>query len=168
MESRFEINTQFVGPAGVLSRKGSAATGLGPDGFQDETECLILNRVVRWTESGWDIEPDQIHVDLLAPEFQLVGANNVITPGGMSFEQEKEITNMSWGRGMRHGTEPSRPVPIIWQRTGQTSWALSRSCAVAWPSRQRPTGTSSNAFGAIWWTKGVPCLGTTGKATSSR
>ena len=81
LESRFEIKTQCVGPAKVLGGRGSLGSGFGPEGLQEETECRILNRVVRCTDSGWEIEPDQRHADLIVQELQLEGANRVTTPG---------------------------------------------------------------------------------------
>ena len=41
----------------------------------------MLNRVVRWTSEGWEMEPDQRHVDLIIKELGLLDARPVSTPG---------------------------------------------------------------------------------------
>ena len=49
--------------------------------------CGKVPRDVCSTESsdvpsdGWEVEPDQRHVDLIVQELELTGANGVITPG---------------------------------------------------------------------------------------
>ena len=93
LESRFEIKIQCIGSNGVPHAKtGGAGTGPGPAPLVDawrgesldmkeESECRILNRVVRCTHDGWEIQPDQRHADLIVQELQLGSANKVITPG---------------------------------------------------------------------------------------
>ena len=50
-----------------------------------EDQCVqegrFLNRVVRWTPEGWELEPDQRHVDLIVKELGLQDARPVSTPG---------------------------------------------------------------------------------------
>ena len=41
----------------------------------------MLNRVVRWTPEGWEMEPDQRHVDLIIKELGLAEAKPASTPG---------------------------------------------------------------------------------------
>ena len=41
----------------------------------------MLNRVIRWTEDGWEMEPDQRHVDIVVKELGLSEARPVSTPG---------------------------------------------------------------------------------------
>ena len=45
------------------------------------SECRLLNRVVRYTQNGWEVEPDQRHADLLVQALDLKGANGVTPPG---------------------------------------------------------------------------------------
>ena len=40
-----------------------------------------MNRVVRWTEDGWEVEPDQRHADLIVQEMGMLEAKPVSTPG---------------------------------------------------------------------------------------
>merc|ERR1712023_503305 len=41
----------------------------------------LLNRVLRCTPAGWEIEADQRHADLIIQELDLASAHGVITPG---------------------------------------------------------------------------------------
>ena len=41
----------------------------------------MLNRVVRWTAEGWEVELDQRHVDLIVKELGLSEAKPISTPG---------------------------------------------------------------------------------------
>ena len=45
------------------------------------TKGRLLNRVVRCTAQGWEVEPDQRHADLIVQEFGLHDFNSGITPG---------------------------------------------------------------------------------------
>ena len=64
LESRFEIKTKIVGHGGDEVR-----------------EERILNRVIRATEKGWELEADQRHVDIIVEQLNLKEANPVKTPG---------------------------------------------------------------------------------------
>ena len=60
------------------------------------TEGRLLNCVIHCTQSGWEMEPDQRHVDLIIKYLDLDGANEVITPGekdpkGKAVENEEEL-----------------------------------------------------------------------------
>ena len=44
-------------------------------------EGRVLNRVVRWTPDGWEVEPDQRHADLIVQEMGMLEAKPVSTPG---------------------------------------------------------------------------------------
>ena len=61
---KFEVKVQILGP--------------GP---QHEREVRILNRVVRWTESGLAYEPDQRHAEMVVRDLGLENAKSVTTPG---------------------------------------------------------------------------------------
>ena len=61
------------------------------------TEGRLLNRVLRCTTDGWEVEPDQRHVDLIIKDLDLGSANEVITPGekdpkGKAVEVEEELS----------------------------------------------------------------------------
>ena len=63
MEKRFEIKTKIV--------------GMSENESQEER---ILNRVLRVTESGWELEADQRHADILVRQLNLENAKPVSTP----------------------------------------------------------------------------------------
>ena len=84
LEKRFEIKSQCVGPAalrvggkaGVGSSNGPTAAGSGAangpaatatngEAMIEGTEGRLLNRVVRCTADGWEVELDQGHADLI-------------------------------------------------------------------------------------------------------
>ena len=44
-------------------------------------EWRLLNRVIRCTLRGWEVEPDQRHADLIIQELELDGANRVMCKG---------------------------------------------------------------------------------------
>ena len=57
------------------------------------SECRLLNRVVRCTQNGWEIEPDQRHADLLVQALELKGTNGVTTPGENEARGQEEEEN---------------------------------------------------------------------------
>ena len=63
LEGRFEIKTKMV--------------GLRADEVREER---ILNRVIRVTGKGWEMEADQRHADIIIHRMNLKGANGVKTP----------------------------------------------------------------------------------------
>ena len=60
----------------------------------DVIETRILNRIVRWTNSGWEYEADQRHADLIMEGMSMKTAKSVKTPGEGSptwkLEEEEE------------------------------------------------------------------------------
>jgi len=58
----------------------TAAPRLGP-GKDDAKEGLILNRVIRWTETGFEFEADPRQSERLVDECGLTGSTPVCTPG---------------------------------------------------------------------------------------
>ena len=80
LEARFEIKTQVIG---AEKSEGGACASSGSDRSQDQSvqEGRVLNRVVRWAPQGWEVEPDQLHVDLIVKELGLLDAKPVSTPG---------------------------------------------------------------------------------------
>lgn len=93
LEQRFEIKTQVIGPTGVdpLASIRSAPSGFGVPIAQ---ESRVLKRVVRWTEDGWEVEPDQRHVDILVPELALVDARLVSAPGETESKAQNEYNEL--------------------------------------------------------------------------
>ena len=62
LEGRFEIKTKMV--------------GLGEDEVREER---ILNRVIRVTEDGWEMEADQRHADIIIERMNLKEANGAFS-----------------------------------------------------------------------------------------
>ena len=68
LEKRFEIKTKLV--------------GMRSDEAKEER---ILNRIIRVTAHGWEMEADQRHADILIEQMNLRNAKGVSSPG----EEEK-------------------------------------------------------------------------------
>ena len=84
------------------------------------TERRLLNRVLWCTTDGWELEPDQRHVDLIIKDLELGSANEVIIlgekdPKGKAVENEEE--SGPWPPNIG----PLLPAPTIWQAIAQTS-----------------------------------------------
>ena len=81
LEKRFEIKSSCVGisPAavsggGAVGSSGAPSpTATNGEEMIEGSECRLLNRVVRCTQNGWEIEPDQRHADLLVQALELKG-----------------------------------------------------------------------------------------------
>ena len=80
LQARFEIKTQVIGDL-VLDVSACASSGLGTSVERCVPEGRVLNRVVRWTPDGWEVETDQRHADLIVKELGLSEAKPVSTPG---------------------------------------------------------------------------------------
>ena len=75
MESRFEIKTQVIGAGPDVPR---ARTDTSRESSQAEIqEGRVLNRILRWTPDGWEVEPDQRHADIIVHELGLQDAKTV-------------------------------------------------------------------------------------------
>ena len=85
-----------------LTRRGR----LGP-GPEDDTELMVLNRVVRWTDTGIEYEGDPRHVERLVPATGAERLLAVSTPGvrarvdeagkskSLSFEKSKQFRKLA-------------------------------------------------------------------------
>ena len=109
LEGRFEIKTQVIGSGpSVQSARARTDTSKGPEpceleaatqparrcvvseGEQEEIrEGRVLNRIIRLTEDGWEIEPDQRHADIIVHELGLSDSKPVATPGENESKQEE-------------------------------------------------------------------------------
>ena len=88
LEGRFEIKTQVLGPPGVSDRDTEMLTKGLKEGVMQEGR--VLNIIIRWTEDGWEIEPDQRHVDIIVRDLNLAEAKPVSTPGEPEQKWEEE------------------------------------------------------------------------------
>ena len=67
---------------------------MGP-GPQDAKEAVILNRIIRWTESGIEYEADPRQAEKLVAECGMTDTNTCATPGiRLSFEQLEKDTEL--------------------------------------------------------------------------
>ena len=89
LESRFEIKSQVMGPGAVSAMSRHVGVG-DPDFEKESTEGRVLNRVIRWTEYGWEMEPDQRHVDILVKDLDLQESKPVSIPGEVEARAAEE------------------------------------------------------------------------------
>ena len=86
LEHRFEIQTQVIGsvdPHSDSTCEVGNASG-------EVREGRVLNRILRYTEEGWEIEPDQRHADIIVHELKLDEARAVGTPGEAEAKWEEQ------------------------------------------------------------------------------
>ena len=65
LKKRFEIKTKVIGPR---------------EDQGEVKEAKILNRVVRWTDEGFELEADQRHAELIVEQMGLSGAKGAVSP----------------------------------------------------------------------------------------
>ena len=71
LEKAYEIKTQHIGYAKGRPREGK-----------------VLNRIIRYTEEGFEIEADPRHAELVMEQMQVEGENCVSTPGVSGVEED--------------------------------------------------------------------------------
>ena len=76
----------MIGPEPSDSRARTVSDGGGHDNIIQEGR--VLNRVIRWTKDGWEIEPDQRHADIIVHELGFHDSKPVSTPGEMDCRNE--------------------------------------------------------------------------------
>lgn len=64
-----------------LDRRFTLKTTIVGDGAKEEKEARVLNRVIRFTEQGWEFEADQRHAEIIAKEIDMESANIVASAG---------------------------------------------------------------------------------------
>ena len=106
LEKRFETKPSCVSPAAAgVGGKGTGSPGApAPTATNGEvmvngSECRFLNRVIRCTPAGWEVEPDQRCVDMLINDLELKTANGVITPGEHEARAKEEENDVALGPG---------------------------------------------------------------------
>lgn len=60
---------------------GPAVTTVDGEEIKEGSEGRFLNLVLRCTSTGWEVEADQRHADLIEQELAMEEACGVITPG---------------------------------------------------------------------------------------
>ena len=66
---------------GVATSTGAAPTTVNGEEMREGAEGRLLNRVLRCTSAGWEVEADQRHADLIVQELAPENAHGVINPG---------------------------------------------------------------------------------------
>ena len=125
LERRIEIKTQVMGSAGSLS----GTTG-EPGSTKDEVkEGWVLNRILRWTEDGWEIEPDQRHADIIIHELKLDEVRPVGTPGEpeAKWEEEENAAPLSAEDASRYRAVAARANYLAADRT-DIMYAVKEMC----------------------------------------
>ena len=79
--------------------------------MNDMKEISILNRIVRWTSEGFEIEADPRHVELILRSLDMDDAKGTTTPGSKIDESEHEI--ISWTKWSLLHTSLLQPDVII-------------------------------------------------------
>ena len=79
LQKKFEIKTSIVGP-----------------GKDEVNETKILNRVIRHTSSGWELEADPRHAEFMIEELGLKDAKPVVSPGEDAAEEEMSEELDEW------------------------------------------------------------------------
>ena len=74
MQETFELKHQILGP-----EKGCVR------------EVRMLNRIIRWTDTGIEYEPDQRHSDCIIRDLGLDGGKGVSTPGTVEIDNKEEV-----------------------------------------------------------------------------
>ena len=103
-----------MGVAG--SSAGPAITTVNGDAMKEGSEGRLLTRALRCTPTGWEMEADQRHVDLIVQELKLDKAHGAIAPGENQprrkdgqHEESPDPTDATLYRGLL-------PEPIIWMQ----------------------------------------------------
>ena len=87
LANRFTIKSKVVGSGASPVPCPGAASGGAKGALQEEMveterkESRILNRIVRWTPSGWEYEADQRHAELIIQMMGVERGKAVTTPG---------------------------------------------------------------------------------------
>ena len=137
LAKKYEIKTQRIGK------------GKTKDGKDKLCEGQVLNRVVRYSEAGWELEADLRHAELIVAQLGLEDAKTVSTPGvdvamKSAAEDEGEEEEALHGaeatafRGIAarcNYLQPDRPD--IQYATKEVCRLMSRPTATAWEMLKR-------------------------------
>ena len=69
LEKKYEIKSQRIGK------------GVDSKGVEKLKEGQVLNRVLRHTEEGYELEADLRHAELIIEQLDISSAKTVVTPG---------------------------------------------------------------------------------------
>ena len=134
LKSRFEVKTTKVGA-----------------GKNEVKEARILNRILRITEKGRELEADQRHSEMIVEEMGLSGARGVSTPGEdpKKHEEEENGEELDPEKARRYKSTAARANYLAQDRPDTMYSTRSRSCAGTWRGRQLEHGEHSNGWHVI-------------------
>ena len=93
LRGRFDIKTCVIGSGSLVvdsAVNGSPNDSAESDRSEKEVqEGKVLNRIVRWTPDGWELEADQRHAELIVEQMGLTGAKGGSTAG--EYEKKHEV-----------------------------------------------------------------------------
>ena len=69
LEKRYKIKSQRIGD------------GIGHKGVQKQNEGQVLNRVIRRSPEGYELEADLRHAELIVEQLELQSCRRVVAPG---------------------------------------------------------------------------------------
>ena len=95
-------------------------------------ETRVLNRIIRWTQKGWEYEADQRHAELIVREMGMESAKSVKTPGEdvPAWKLDTEEEYLEGAQATKF--EESWPGLTISQQIEWTSNTQSRNAAEEW------------------------------------
>ena len=93
MEKHFDIKTQVIGSRSDARSGCRHASG---ESDKEVQERRVVNTSVRWTNDGWEIEPDERHADIIVHELGLDESKPVATPGEVESRNEGEEEGDYW------------------------------------------------------------------------
>ena len=98
-----------------------------------QSDGRVLNRIVSWTTDGWEVEPDQRHVDLIVQEMGMKDAKPVSTPGERA-DKDSDEANEELEENKHLDSDRWQLDPIILRRTARTLCTQSKTSAEVWPN----------------------------------
>ena len=82
---------------GKIGGRLEAKTTMIGHGSNDAQETRILNRIIRATSEGWEIEADQRHAEIMVNMLNMGNAKEVNTPGESRPWEEEKLSEQQLG-----------------------------------------------------------------------
>ena len=120
LEGRFKIKTQVIGGGREAAKEGR-----------------LLNRVLRYTEEGWEYEPDQRHAELMVKELGLEEAKSAATPGEKLKDSEMDDAELDARRATQYRQIAARANYLAMDRP-DIMYAVKEICRCM----SKPTGSA--------------------------
>ena len=92
-------------------------------GKGDQHEGQVLNRFIRCTEAGWEVEADPRHAELVVEQLGIEGKVSAL-PAFQALMRKIMKMMSHWKGGTSPGTGQLGPAVITWLLTGQIVFLL--------------------------------------------